>query len=63
MAATLDALSDAGFQRAVLWVLPTNDRARRFYEKRGWSADGAERRIIRPDVTIPEVRYARDLDR
>lgn len=62
MAATLDALTDAGFKRAVLWVLPANDRARRFYEKHGWAADGAERRITMGTATIPEVRYARELN-
>jgi ribosomal protein S18 acetylase RimI-like enzyme len=63
MAATLDALADAGFQRAVLWVLPTNDRARRFYEKHGWAADGSAREITMATATIPEIRYARELDR
>ncbi|HEY3869378.1 MAG TPA: GNAT family N-acetyltransferase [Actinocrinis sp.] len=63
MAAALDALADAGFRRAVLWVLPANDRARRFYERRGWAADGADRQITMAAATIPEVRYARELDR
>jgi ribosomal protein S18 acetylase RimI-like enzyme len=27
------------FDLAVLWVLPANDRARRFYERAGWSVE------------------------
>jgi GNAT superfamily N-acetyltransferase len=46
--ATLDAaarghLADRGFGDAILWVLEENDRARRFYEREGWSADGGRR--------------------
>lgn len=29
-------LAARGFQRATLWVLTSNDRARRFYESHGW---------------------------
>jgi L-amino acid N-acyltransferase YncA len=47
-----------GFTRATLWVLETNVRARRFYEREGWRWDGA-----RSDHQIqcdrqPIVRYA-----
>jgi GNAT superfamily N-acetyltransferase len=46
--ATLDAaarghLADRGFGDAILWVLEQNERARRFYEREGWSADGGRR--------------------
>ncbi len=54
-------LSDLGFDRAILWVLPTNRRARRFYESTGWEADGAERIAELLGVTVPEVRYGRAL--
>jgi GNAT superfamily N-acetyltransferase len=30
-----------GYRTAILWVLDTNTRARRFYERGGWRADGA----------------------
>jgi hypothetical protein len=30
----------AGFEAVTLWVLETNDRARRFYEVAGWAHDG-----------------------
>ena len=35
--AALDRLVDAGYDAAVLWMLSTNDRARRFYERQGWA--------------------------
>jgi ribosomal protein S18 acetylase RimI-like enzyme len=49
------------FDLAVLWVLPANDRARRFYERAGWAVDGAERTAEVLGVTVPEVRYRKDL--
>jgi GNAT superfamily N-acetyltransferase len=56
-----DGLAGDGFRRAVLWVVPGNARARRFYERHGWRADGAYREVDMDGVTVPEVRYARDL--
>ena len=41
--AALDRLSTAGNDSAVVWMLSTNDRARRFYERLGWVRD----RILR----------------
>jgi RimJ/RimL family protein N-acetyltransferase len=49
-------------QEAVLWVLPGNRRARRFYEAAGWVADGAERSAEVQGVVVPEVRYRRRLE-
>lgn len=37
-----DALAHLG-DHAVLWVLEQNERARRFYERGGWHADGVTR--------------------
>jgi RimJ/RimL family protein N-acetyltransferase len=66
-AALLDAahsaLSDEGFTQAVLWVLPGNARARRFYERSGWIADGVTREERDGEFVIPEVRYARTFSR
>jgi GNAT superfamily N-acetyltransferase len=42
MAEAVRQLAKAGCHEVVLWVLATNERARRFYEKAGWHADGAE---------------------
>ena len=41
--ATLERLATAGFDSAVVWMLSTNDRARRFYHRQGWARD----RILR----------------
>ena len=43
----------------MLWVLPANARARRFYEIAGWAADGSERTMEVLGVVVPEVRYRR----
>lgn len=63
--ALLDAaqagLVSLGHERAILWVVPGNAGARRFYERHGWVLDGAERVIEIQGVTTPEVRYARAL--
>lgn len=55
--------SAAGHGRLLLWVLKENDRARRFYERAGFRADGAEEPFEVDGVAVPEVRYARPLDR
>ena len=60
MAAALTALSEAGYRRAVLWVLAGNARARRFYDRAGFAADGAENVLIGLGGIL-EVRYARSL--
>jgi ribosomal protein S18 acetylase RimI-like enzyme len=52
-------LDRMGFAESVLWVLPGNARARRFYEIAGWVADGTERTADVFGVTVPEVRYRR----
>jgi GNAT superfamily N-acetyltransferase len=55
-----DALPYLG-PRAVLWVLEGNTRARRFYEKGGWVADGETRQAPMGGVVTHQVRYARSL--
>jgi RimJ/RimL family protein N-acetyltransferase len=56
--AGVDALIDAGFDRAVLWVHPDNERARSFYESLGWQSDGVVRQAEVLGVEVPEVRYS-----
>lgn len=51
-----DALEHLG-DRAVLWVLERNDRARRFYERGGWVADGAFRDEMMGGVPTHQLRY------
>jgi ribosomal protein S18 acetylase RimI-like enzyme len=47
----------AHYAAAVLWVLDDNPRARRFYEKHGWSPDGATKTGRHLGVDTAEVRY------
>ena len=49
-----------GYRRATLWVLETNDRTRRFYEKAGWAPDGARSAHHMGRATLPIVRYGVD---
>ena len=60
MAAALRHLAEAGFTSATLWVLVSNDRARRFYEAGGWRPDGTERTEHIAGARVNEVRYRRD---
>jgi GNAT superfamily N-acetyltransferase len=53
-------LTDRGFTVARLWVLSTNARARGFYERMGWRADG-ETRVETIGVEVEETRYSLDL--
>lgn len=50
----------SGFAEATLWVLETNERGRRFYEKGGWRADGASQPLEGLGGAI-ELRYRIDL--
>jgi GNAT superfamily N-acetyltransferase len=61
LADVIRGLTDRGYRRAALWTIEGNDRARRFYEKHGWTHDGHEHLLDFDGVPIPEVRYTRDL--
>jgi GNAT superfamily N-acetyltransferase len=50
-------LRSAGFAEAVLWVFAANGHARGFFERRGWSADGAAGTA----AEAPELRYRQTL--
>jgi GNAT superfamily N-acetyltransferase len=52
-------LTEAGYERAVLWTLEANERTRRFYENRGWAFDGATD-THRSGATV--VRYVKYFD-
>lgn len=56
--AGLTHLRETGFADAILWVVPGNARARRFYERAGWQHDGASRRQPVLGVDVDEIRYA-----
>ena len=54
----LERLREANVQEARLWTLTDNQRARAFYEKRGWSLTGRTR--VNPFPPHPiDVEYAR----
>jgi GNAT superfamily N-acetyltransferase len=61
MAEAVRRLAEEGCREVVLWVLATNDRARRFYEKAGWRTDGGEAAHDVGGVAHTIVRYRRDL--
>jgi ribosomal protein S18 acetylase RimI-like enzyme len=60
MAYGLAELDRAGLRPVLLWVLADNARARRFYEKAGFHADGATHDYEIGGATLPEVRYRYD---
>jgi GNAT superfamily N-acetyltransferase len=57
MAACVEALRARGYADAVLWVLADNPRARAFYEREGWSLDGAEKTDEFLGLAVHELRY------
>jgi RimJ/RimL family protein N-acetyltransferase len=57
-AVALEAMRAAGRRVAVLWVVEANGRARRFYEREGWTAEDVRRESPLGPV---EVRYRLDL--
>ncbi len=54
-------LAGLGCREAVLWVVPQNDRARRFYESEQWCDDHVRRDDEVFGVVVPEMRYRRPL--
>jgi ribosomal protein S18 acetylase RimI-like enzyme len=52
LSAAIDRLRERGAGTATLWVLETDQRARAFYERLGWSSDGT--RVMHPPM---DVRY------
>ncbi|GAA4923472.1 GNAT family N-acetyltransferase [Actinoplanes utahensis] len=58
MVEALRQLAGFGADRAVLWVLADNPVARRFYEKGGWTADGASRVEAINDRPLRQLRYS-----
>ncbi len=57
-----DRIISLGFSAAILWVLESNTRARRFYELAGWSIDSRTKLETRAGgVELKEVSYRREL--
>jgi ribosomal protein S18 acetylase RimI-like enzyme len=61
MSNALGQLEELGGDRAVLWVLEENGRARRFYDRGGWVPDGATRVEAVSGQPVPQLRYSRKL--
>jgi GNAT superfamily N-acetyltransferase len=57
--AALDRLAAARHNSVYLWVARDNLRARRFYEREGWTADGKERTEEFGGAPLTEVLYTR----
>lgn len=53
----LDQLRDSHHDVVGVWVLETNDRGRKFYERAGLVADGASKTHSLGGSAITEVRY------
>jgi Acetyltransferase (GNAT) family. len=62
MAEATRLLTDSGCREAILWVLESNQRARRFYEAAGWRADGGHKIDESYGFPMSLVRYRRRLD-
>jgi GNAT superfamily N-acetyltransferase len=56
----LDGAHNAGYSDISLWVLDKNKRARRFYERAGFTLTG-EQQVLAGLGGVIEVRYARTL--
>ncbi|MCR6484841.1 GNAT family N-acetyltransferase [Amycolatopsis sp. OK19-0408] len=56
-------VEDLSGDSAILWVLATNERAKAFYVRQGWVADGASQTetIDEGRVTLEELRFRRPL--
>jgi GNAT superfamily N-acetyltransferase len=61
MQTCVDQMTADGHRAAVLWVLVTNARARRFYEAAGWACDEAVKSEEMVGTTVVETRYRRSL--
>lgn len=63
LAAACAEMVREGHVRALLWVLAANPRARRFYERSGWTADGSRKTVNLRGTELEAVRYASALHR
>ncbi len=54
------SMREHGFPEALLWVIDGNERASRFYEAAGWSADGSKLEDFQ-GAEVTELRYRKTL--
>ena len=58
----VEEMHTIGYREAVLWVAEENPRARTFYERKGWHADGGRKvEDLGGSGEIAEARYRRTL--
>lgn len=53
----LNVLKQNGYKKATLWVLDTNEKTRKFYERKGWRVEGATKVDKRDEFDLHETRY------
>jgi GNAT superfamily N-acetyltransferase len=58
LAAACSEMAQDGYGQALLWVLSANPRARRFYERTGWTEDGSRKLVNLRGTELEAVRYA-----
>lgn len=56
-ARSLEILTELGYSEVTLWVLDSNERARRFYERMGLEFDGTQKSLHLGDKPLTELRY------
>jgi GNAT superfamily N-acetyltransferase len=54
-------LAASGLSRAWLWLLAGNTRARKFYERDGWTPTGEKRSDVVWGAAVEELRHERQL--
>jgi GNAT superfamily N-acetyltransferase len=61
LAAAREELTRRKYPAVVLWVLESNRRARRFYEKHGFALDGGHKEPVEAGWILPHLRYRAEL--
>jgi ribosomal protein S18 acetylase RimI-like enzyme len=58
----LDNLRERGFKKAILWVLTSNWKTRKWYESKGWTVEGKTTIDKRDGFELEETRYITNLN-
>lgn len=61
MEKAIEILKEQGYKKATLWVLTTNEKSRKWYEKKNWQIEGKNQTVDRGDFKLHETRYVYDL--
>ncbi|MCO7124459.1 GNAT family N-acetyltransferase [Sporolactobacillus shoreicorticis] len=54
-------LKDQNYHKIFLWVFEENQRARKFYEKHGYTFDGTKEQLTIDGKQLTEMRYVYQL--